>query len=509
MGVPQFWGSWLKPRFTRECRGRPESILIDMNGLLHEVFNELGDTETDDFFKLYCSRLRSALDETILPNVTPALKNLIMCVDGVAPLAKIMQQRKRRCKDLTGLHDRNMISPGTLFMEIVDSHIRGWIERSQLPTNTIYSSHKNAGEGEHKLFFHLKSMRASLGKGPHLIIGLDSDFAMLSVASGIQGIWLYRKLEHESWYLSIDDLNNGLKEMGPSYAGDFCAMVSLIGNDFVPRLPHIGDVGEYINKMIDVRKRIELPLTTRGDIIWSNMFTFLRALFETVDQDFIKFRERSFRYRHMMLEECTGRTQDEGKSVTYFDRDKFSKMWIGRAMLMEGLNHLGSNTTSKLMAFEYLRMISWNLKYYFTHFEASSWMFYPFNFAPLASDLITVPIGLLRPTQTPKRELTDYEQLHLILPSRSSSLIPRCKENLLTVVPPGGYPTILEGCNAEYHGITIVPFPDISLILNSHIGSSGLMEEEIKHRPETRVYRYMPRADIRKPRIRYVKKLPL
>ena len=121
-------------------------------------------------------------------------------MDGVAPRAKMTQQRLRRFKSAKerdiSKFDRNCISPGTDFMLTLEQNINEYIS-NQMPTyvkKTIFSSTANPGEGEHCIMDYIK--KECKNKERQLIIyGLDADLILLSMATLFPKIYLLREVQ--------------------------------------------------------------------------------------------------------------------------------------------------------------------------------------------------------------------------------------------------------------------------------------------------------------------------
>jgi 5'-3' exonuclease len=112
MGIPGFYGSWLRRLIEKslirgdgaEVKADCEGLSVDANGLFHEIAGDvwgynpqrdIPDDVTDDtLFEEFKEKLGLRIVD-MLKTYKPK-QYFFFCVDGVAPFAKIYQQRTRR-----------------------------------------------------------------------------------------------------------------------------------------------------------------------------------------------------------------------------------------------------------------------------------------------------------------------------------------------------------------------------------------------------------------------------
>lgn len=190
MGVPAFY-RWLIAKYPkivciedvdRERGGNQyDNLYIDLNGLIHPCSHpeDHEPPASEDEMFMNISKYIDRLFKTMLPRHL-----LFLAMDGVAPRAKMNQQRSRRFRsaqekkenaeltsevivdlypDMIGRYkkvkawDSNVITPGTQFMYRLNDYLKGYIadrmtsDASWKHLRVIFSDASEPGEGEHKI----------------------------------------------------------------------------------------------------------------------------------------------------------------------------------------------------------------------------------------------------------------------------------------------------------------------------------------------------------------------
>lgn len=501
MGVPGFF-VWLMKNnvhnnIIQNKLDKIDCLYFDANCLFHPKCFEI--------LKLY-SQISdiTKLEELMMDRIIRYIKYIIsyanpskliyIAVDGVAPIAKINQQRKRRYKSVIDKEYNEMlnkkhniekntswsnivITPGTKFMIKLDSKLK---ELAKENKKILYSSYKENGEGEHKIIRYIKENEQNF-KGRHVIYGLDADliFLAMSAYSHNSEIYLLRELQHLKkvetklsddvkeplLYLSIKNVIDTYNEYilrrleenadyvdldlkkEYDFSKDFIILCFMLGNDFIPNLPSINirvNGIEYITeaycKMFEYMKSYIYDYNKR-EINYSNLKMILNYLGEIEDDFFVDVlpnhtQKNSYR-------KCNAKTpydielwrHDNLKDIVHNDQIQLGYGSREEYKFRYYEHHFNSRInqykTINNVCKNYLEMIEWITKYYFD-INSPSWQFcYYFENSPFASDLANYLEHNKVNKNIPYKDSIDINiQLISVIPQYYSNILKECNVNI-------------------------------------------------------------------------------
>jgi 5'-3' exonuclease len=300
MGIPSYFAHVLKkyPHVIKRLSELPciHNLYMDCNGMIYDVVRQMQYTpeNTAAYEAELLQRICDSIDACIA--IMRPVSRVFLAFDGVAPVAKLNQQRERRYKswylgEMEAQRRRDhakqgtriqppkpawntsAITPGTKFMNALHDKLAEHYDASQCNLNgvsIIVSSSKEPGEGEHKLFEYIREHAAEHAGKNTVIYGLDADLIMLCMSHLhiSRGIYLYRETpefvksinvaldEKERYYMDIPEFadaiwgatsaphtpNGALIPKGGVRGThgspmDYIFMCFMLGNDFMPHFP--------------------------------------------------------------------------------------------------------------------------------------------------------------------------------------------------------------------------------------------------------------------------------
>jgi 5'-3' exoribonuclease 1 len=205
MGIPSYFSQVVRrhrqiiTRFINK-NTHIDNLYLDSNSMIYDALRIIKDQDSSDFEE----RLIKAVCDKIAFYIRKigATQRVFIAFDGVAPMAKLNQQRTRRYKSWYQAHlkeevlrgvskaipvwNTSAITPGTNFMEKLSKAIHlqyGSPSACKLfgLKSIIVSTSNEAGEGEHKIFEYMRANPDYHKDTTTVIYGLDADLIMLSL----------------------------------------------------------------------------------------------------------------------------------------------------------------------------------------------------------------------------------------------------------------------------------------------------------------------------------------
>jgi len=245
MGIPSYFAHVLKkyPHVIKRLSELPciNNLYLDCNGMVYDVVHQMQYTPENiaAYEAEMLQRICESIDACIA--ILRPTSSVFIAFDGVAPVAKLNQQRERRYKswylgEMEAQRRREIVSarstqagsgksktstfkveppkpvwntsaitPGTKFMNALHDKLAEYYDTTNPSAlnarynlsgaGIIVSSSKEPGEGEHKLFEYIRAHAAEHEGTNTIIYGLDADLIMLCMSHLhiSRGIYLYRE----------------------------------------------------------------------------------------------------------------------------------------------------------------------------------------------------------------------------------------------------------------------------------------------------------------------------
>jgi 5'-3' exoribonuclease 2 len=352
---------------------------------------------------------------------------VLICVDGVVPFAKMKQQRLRRFKSALAastntveVWDRNAITPGTAFMERLGARLHKMAAAAG-KLKWIVQDASVPGEGEQKIMAYLRS--APLPSGANIVIyGLDADLIVLSMLllqnrsdlllslfrENVEfGETIYDSLGNETYvFLDMNLLEKSLLAKlsdAPTQAIlNYAMAMSFLGNDFLPHAlsQKMSEEGHIV--LLELLKQLFSAgkVLINEDTTWNieGVRWFLEHLSLTEDSDIFRSVRKKILHNPPITAE-TGADFYPAEKVegTFFEdglggamrgtrESRFKPKW--RESYYE--NYFGGGQwalTARLACRHYFEGLHWIRNYYLGGVVAVDW-YYPFFLPPFWKDLV-------------------------------------------------------------------------------------------------------------------------
>jgi 5'-3' exoribonuclease 1 len=461
MGIPFFFKSIIQkyPSIMNTTITNCDRIFLDFNSIIHLCSSI--DHDEDKIFKNITDHV-----SMIIKNCTPS-KLIYIAVDGVAPLAKQIQQRRRRY--LTAFRnniinefkrkinieydkwDSNCITPGTDFMIKLHQYLCDFYKDDKL---VYISGHDQEGEGEHKIIQYIRLNKTE--NYVDVIYGLDADLIMLSLTCEKKSIFLLR--ESKSYgnikleYLDIDNLSKYIYE-DYEYMYDYIFICFLLGNDFIPGLQFL----KLNNGALDTLTTIYLKLNNNRIITKENDTYIINRsvlcdffdhiskiedeLIKNVYMDYYKIQYHN-RYDKTKIDKFINEL-DHYPIIHKYPENQINPIndnkW--RQKYYHYLFNSVTTDSIKDISINYIEGLVWTTNYYFNMKIDVGWC-YQYNYSPCLVDIFKYVhvldlVKLHSKLQISTIKLNAEKQLLTVIPPLSMNIIPKHLQSILTDINSG------------------------------------------------------------------------
>jgi len=492
MGIPSFYKHLIQSitGITSDTRSSPPQLFgLDLNCAIYHCVHTLQKRIP------YVVERRTEWEASLIDSVIAYIRKiraivkptemLYIGVDGVAPMAKIKQQRMRRFKSAVTAEeearirqvafaarwDTNAITPGTKFMSNLAVALRAY-ERTD-PSHICVSPADQPGEGEQKLMSYIRSQAYR----DIVIYGLDADLIVLAVwhiADASRRIDLFREDtafgggvkenalgEEQYLYLNVPNLCDTLlatyatPERRTEFLRDFVGIMNLLGNDFVPHGLSVKIKAEGIEILLDMYTTMYTgtPLVILRNDRWEYNLEMLRPLARRIAEQepsqILKAIRSKLEARTPVytseVEQAMARYNDLPVEWAA-EKPLIRKIMVeGRekpiTMLVDQWRDVYDQkaffgTDPAVVTKYYLESLAWTLAYYSGASVDMHWYF-PWSLPPRFETIATAleSVTTLTIPNTPRSPLEPLEQLAMVLPQSSFHLLPPEYSQLLKQFP--------------------------------------------------------------------------
>ena len=480
MGIPSYFSYIIKHhRIVKQIdkSKKYHNLYLDSNSIIYDVIHDIDFNivkETD--FKRICNYIIEKIENYIF-TINPT-NTILIAFDGVAPFAKLNQQKQRRYKSdyqrsvLNKISKKTLncwntaaITPGTAFMDTLNKNIYKHFSTNKYPArNVVVYGSDVVGEGEHKIFNYIRQNRSHIEEST-VVYGLDADLIMLCInhIPICKSLFLFREtpafiksidsdLEPNAHYLLnipllaeniLLNMNNDKPHLSDiiknNRLSDYIFICFFLGNDFLPHFPAFNIRTGGMDKVLQAYKATigeNETIIFEGKIIWKNLRKLVNYMADC-ESLFLKeeINKRSrFRIRVDNSEENLFKRFELVPSIDReiensidpskcnWQKDYYNALFRGDI----------NEQRKKQICVNYLEGLEWCFHYY--HSTCIDWRWgYNYAYPPLMEDLIKhIPFFEKSLLQTQKQNpVHELVQLSYVLPKSSLNLLPTDIKSML------------------------------------------------------------------------------
>lgn len=495
MGIPLYFKKLTKEFQDVVDKELPKEkcsrLFFDFNCAIHKCSNELKKkhahkplSNTNFEFELI-KRCKEFITETY--ELLKPTRLMYVAIDGVVPMAKIAQQRKRRyfndwkrsrlmatCLDhrktqeynsLKHEWNSNAITPGTGFMKVLCSELDVYSEKLEKDLGIKVIVSYGNGEGEHKICHFIREEETKRDKpmstDVDIIYGLDADMILLSMLSPNSN---HTYLLRENTYNEKEYIYMNIKNTKTQIYQQFCEMLEeepvdenkinfyiqcyvcltfLLGNDFLPNLTYISLRTNGMANLLNAYKETfnhydreqHILVSSTTDLKMNKIFLkrLLDILSKKEDDELGKQQYDYYgKNKFYKKPQSTFIQQETLKLENYPCTNKYPEDLVDfktTGWRSHYYYHLfEKNTRSDSVSLScklYIQGLQWICDYYFNQKTEWFW-FYIYDYSPTIIDLSNCSQISVSEAISEKKEnncITEDEQQLMVLPPSSMHLI--------------------------------------------------------------------------------------
>jgi len=486
MGIPSYFTQIIKKypqileTFIKE-KFNIDNLYFDSNSIIYDIVNNM--PFNNNTIEYENKTIQKVFEKIIyyVDLINPQ-KSIFITFDGIAPIAKLEQQRQRRYKtwyinevkkelqieDSKNKWNTSNITPGTNFMTKLNNELHKLLNNyyKSKDINLYFSGSDEVGEGEHKIFDLIRKNAYPHNIQSTVIYGLDADLIMLCLnhLHLCKQLYLFRdtpvyisNINNElnkdlNYLLNINELGQNLFnyhniDLATSFdlhdlLSDYNFICFMLGNDFLPHFPSLNlrtyGMDNILNAYYETCIKEQRLLTTEKKINWKNFRHFIEFLANN-EYNFIKseyklrtklsykkfpINNNNDKFKLFMETPIKDRTIEESININ-------QNGWENRYYYYLFDLQCHDNTRIKQICINYLEGLEWNFKYYNFGMINNTWK-YNYNYPPLLTDLYKyIPYFNIEFIQNEITDIPPLLQLVYVLPKGSHSILPTKTQKLL------------------------------------------------------------------------------
>ena len=491
MGIPAYMSYILKNYANiiqtieshRQNKTKFDCLYMDCNSIIYDVYNILKEEFIENIEEMIIKKVIEKIEYYLL-TIKPT-DVLYIAFDGVAPFSKMEQQRLRRYKTWhtttfkiggePGLSSwsTSAITPGTLFMNKLSKIIKQFFENEEKEKKygirkIIVTGSDEVGEGEQKIFKHIRQNEEKHLEKNIFVYGLDSDLIMLSIfhCNLCKNIFVFREeiefknvkqkiplkivKPNELLFLHINRLTDSIlyemtgnnNEKNRVY--DYLFLCFFLGNDFLPHFPSLNIRTNGIHTLLETYKQVigkyndRSFISNNGKIQWKWLKKFVEIIAKNEKQmflteygvrdkmDYYKWPQTTIEEKENVLHNTPVIFRAEEKYICPSENmweERYYKTLFGKERTNDNVEKISTN---------FLEGLEWVFKYYTNDCPDWKWK-YHYHYPPLFVDLLKyIPdndkefVGLYKTIP-----FTSSLQLSYVLPEKNHFLLGEKKKEFL------------------------------------------------------------------------------